>query len=235
MQMFEPYSAIVAALKESKFVDLIEKDGQEFVNRKKAYVSDSEWSKKRVAQSVYIKGFGEEEIDTQLKIENWLSNYGALERVKLRREGGNRGPFKGSVYAEFKSVELAQQFVKLSPPPTWNGQELKIMMKVDYLDEKTRQIRAGEIEPSKNHHTSFFEGREKGSRGRGGRGRGGQGGNGDKDNWKKRRDNDQKNGFRGGRGGRGFRGRGRGGGGRGRGGRDRDNDRGNNTPKTGNK
>jgi lupus La protein len=217
MRRFQPYSAVVAALKESTSLDVSGEEGEEVIKRKKAYVSSTDAQKKKVAKSVYIKGFGEEQASTQFDIEAWLSNYGTVNLVKLRRTDDNT--FKGSIFVEFQTEELAKSFVALDPAPTWKDNELKIMMKRDYLDEKMRMIRAGEMEPTKNHKGSFFEGKAKGGKDKGhrggGRGGGNRSGKDDSNDWK------NKNGFqgRGGRRGRGGRGRG-GRGGRGRGGRD---------------
>ncbi|KAK3307063.1 uncharacterized protein B0T15DRAFT_529086 [Chaetomium strumarium] len=217
MRQFQPYSAVVAALRESTFLELSGEEGQEVVRRKEAYVSSSEAQKARLNASVYAKGFGEEEPSTQFDIEAFFANYGHVNNVRLRRT--NEDLFKGSVFVEFATAEEAEAFVKLDPKPTFKGKELLIMKKKDYLDEKNRQIKEGLIEPNSTRRTTFFEGKERGA-GRGGRGRGrgrddkGRNGNGDS------RDNNQKNGFKGGWG----RGRGRGGRG-GRGGRNfRDRD-----------
>jgi lupus La protein len=212
MRQFQPYSAVVATLRESTFLELSGEEGQEVVRRKEAYVSDSETQKARTNASVYAKGFGEEESATQFDIEAFFANYGHIKSVRLRRT--NEGLFKGSVFVEFATAEEADAFVNLDPKPTFKGNELLIMKKKDYVDEKARQIKEGLIEPNTTRRTTFWEGKERGG-GRGGRGRGrGRDGNGDS------RDNFQKNGFKGGRG----RGRGRGGRG-GRGGRNfRDRD-----------
>jgi lupus La protein len=217
MRRFQPYSAIVAALKDSTSLEVFGEEGSEVIKRKKPYVSSTDAQRKKVAKSVYIKGFGEEQASTQFDIEAWLSNYGTVNLVKLRRTEDNT--FKGSIFVEFHTEELAKSFVALDPAPTWNDNELKIMMKKDYLDEKTRMIRAGEMEPSKHHKGTFFEGKEKGGKDKshrgGGRGGGSRSGKDDSNDWKK------KNGFQGGRGGgRGRGGRGRSRGGRGRAGRD---------------
>ncbi|KAK1759354.1 La protein [Echria macrotheca] len=225
MQRFQPYTAVVAALRESKLLEVTGDEGNELVKRVTPYKSVPLAQKQRLAKSVYIKGFGEEQKTTQFDIEQWLANYGAVDKVKLRRDENDE--FKGSIFVEFKTEELAKNFVSLSPAPMWNGNELKIMSKAGYMDEKTRQIQAGEIEPSKKRPPTFFEGREKG--GNQARGQGRAGNDGNKDNWKQRRDDDRKrdgrNGRGRGRGGRGGRGGGRGFKG-GRGDRDRQ-DRGN--------
>jgi lupus La protein len=215
MKRFQPYSAVIAALKESEFLDVSGEEGEEVVKRKTPYEPKPDSMKNRVARSVYVKGFGEEEASTQFDIETWFANYGQVRHLKLRRTDENE--FKGSVFLEFGSEQVARDFVKLDPAPTWNGKELKIMMKQEYLNEKMRAINAGEIEPSKTHKPTFWEGRQKGVRG-------GRGGNrGGHENGKKNFGDKQRNGFQGrggGRGGRGGRGRGSRGGWGGRGGRD---------------
>ncbi|KAL2262598.1 hypothetical protein VTK26DRAFT_813 [Humicola hyalothermophila] len=214
MRQFQPYSAIVAALRDSEHLEVSGPEGEEMVKRKRAYVSSTEAQKARLNATVYVKGFGEETKTSQFDIEAFFANYGRTELVKLRRT--NEEVFKGSVFVQFATPELADAFVKLDPPPTWKGQKLLIMKKQDYLNEKNRQIQAGEIEPNTSRRPTFFEGRERGARGRGG-GRGGK-----SDNSKKGRDGD-KNGHKGGWGGRG-RGRGRGGRGGGGGGNGRNGD-----------
>ena len=65
MKRFQPYSAVVAALKDSQFLVVEGEEGSETVKRKEPYVSNPEGQKKRMANSVYIKGFGEETETTQ--------------------------------------------------------------------------------------------------------------------------------------------------------------------------
>ncbi|KAK4146825.1 uncharacterized protein C8A04DRAFT_25402 [Dichotomopilus funicola] len=222
MRQFQPHSAVVAALRDSTFLDVEGEEGEETLKRKTPYVSSSDAQRARLAASVYAKGFGDEERSTQFDIEAFFSNYGTVKHVKLRRTGEEL--FKGSVFVEFETAEEADAFVAQDPKPTWKDHELLIMKKKEYLDEKNRQIKEGLLEPNSNRRNTFFEGKERGSD-RGGRGRGGRGGRGrdDKGRDGKFDGRDQRNGFRGGRGGRGRGGRGGRGfrGGRG-GGRDRD-------------
>lgn len=233
MRQFQPYSAVVAALRESSFLDVSGEEGEEVLTRKKPYVSSTEAQKARLNASVYAKGFGDEEPSTQFDVEAFFSNYGHVNHVKLRRTAENL--FKGSVFVEFSTVEEADAFVKLDPKPTWQGNDLLIMKKKDYLDEKNRQIKEGTLEPNTNRRNTFFEGKERGGS-RGGRGRG----RGDKDrngrSGEKRGDGEKNGGgFKGGRG-RGGRGRGgrgfRGGRGGGRDNRGRDEKKGEDTRKT---
>lgn len=220
MRQFQPHSAVVAALRDSTFLDVEGEEGEETLKRKTAYVSSSDAQRARLAASVYAKGFGDEERSTQFDIEAFFSTYGHVKHVKLRRTGEEL--FKGSVFVEFETVEEADAFVAQDPKPTWKDHDLLIMKKKEYLDEKNRQIKEGLLEPNSNRRNAFFEGKERSSdrgRGRGGRGRGRD----DKGRDGKFDERDQRNGFRGGRGGRGRGGRGGRGfrGGRG-GGRDRD-------------
>jgi len=235
MRQFQPYTAVVAALRESSFLNVSGEEGEEVLTRKKPYVSSTEAQKARLSASVYAKGFGDEEPSTQFDVEAFFSTYGHVKHVKLRRTAEDL--FKGSVFVEFSTVEEADAFVNLDPKPTWQGNDLLIMKKKDYLDEKNRQIKDGTLEPNTHRRNTFFEGKERGG-GRGGRGRGrGDNRNGKSGDWKEKRGDGEKNGggFKGGRG-RGGRGRGgrgfRGGRGGGRDNRGRDEKKGEDTRKT---
>lgn len=212
MRRFKSYETVVAALRDSKFLTISGPAGAEVVVRKHAYNPDRPRSKIDAA-TVYVKGFGDEEPSTQFDLEAFFTKYGTVNAVRLRRAADNL--FKGSVFVEFQDPEQAEAFLKLDPKPLWRDQELKIMSKPAYVAEKSQLIREGKIEPNTNSAPRFFEGRVLGGkRGGGGfRGRGGNGNHngGDKNDWKNRRDNDRKNGFRGGRGGRGGNRGGRGG------------------------
>ncbi|KAK4193852.1 La protein [Podospora australis] len=210
MQRFKPYSAVVAALRESKFLEVSGEEGEEVVKRKTAYRPSHDGQKERTARSVYVKGFGDETPTSQFDIEAFFATWGPVSHVKLRRT--NENLFKGSVFVEFESVELAEKFLALDPKPTWDGHELLIKKKTEYLAEKNQLIKEGKLEPNQNRKNLFFEGKEKtGIRGGRGGGRGGRGGG----DFKKRDGDDRKNGFKNnnsrGRGGRGGRGNGRGG------------------------
>ncbi|KAL4726855.1 hypothetical protein ACLX1H_005745 [Fusarium chlamydosporum] len=222
MRTFQPYSAVVAALKDSKVLDISGEEGEEEVKRKTPYQPLNASKSKVEAATVYVKGFGDETPNTQFDLEGFFAQFGEVKGIKLRRT--NEGLFKGSVFVTFADEEEAKKFLSTDPAPKWQEHDLKIMSKRAYCDEKNELIRQGKIEPNHTQPKKFYEGRESGKGGRG-RGRGGNdSGSRDQDNWKQRRENDQKNGFkdrRGGRGGRGGRGRGRGRGGR-DGGRDRD-------------
>ena len=218
MQRFQPYEAVVAALKESYFLDVVGEDGEEMVKRKTAYSPQDQVKRlKREQSTVYVKGFGDETPTTQFDLEAFFCKFGDVAAVRLRRT--DEKLFKGSVFVEFQDEAKAKEFLERDPPPQWEGHDLKIQSKQDYVAEKTELIKKGAIQPNSSRKpTKFYEGR-------GGKDKFRKGGSDhfDKDDWKKRRDHDQKNGFRdrhGGHGGRGGRGRGRGFGRGGRGGRE---------------
>lgn len=226
MQRFQPYTAVIDALKSSPVLVLEGEEGSETIKRKTAY--DPEVRDNKTPRSVYVKGFGAEEPTSQFDIEAFFTNYGPTRSVRLRRHesGEDAGLFKGSAFCEFQNEETAENFLKAvaEKKPTWKGEDsLKIMSKAAYIDEKNQLIKDGKMQPNEAKER-FFAGRSyrPGARREGDR---------NEQDWRKRRDNDQKDGFRSNGRGNG-RGRGRGRGGRGgRGGRDnRDtNDRPHNT------
>ncbi|KAL6236932.1 hypothetical protein BDW75DRAFT_229054 [Aspergillus navahoensis] len=197
MRRFQPFSAIVEALKTSETLELTNNDTA--VRRKVPLpetVKDTHdptvvkvFEDEAMARSIYAKGFGEETPTTQLDIEAFFAPYGPINAIRLRRT--NDKYFKGSVFVEFASEEKQKAFLDLDPKPKWKDQELIIKSKKEYCDEKVRDIEAGRIKPSGGRGRG-------GSRGRGGRGgRSGRGGRRDNNrDWRERRDEDQKRGFK---------------------------------------
>jgi lupus La protein len=212
MRCFQPYSAVVAALKESTVLEVSGEEGKEVVKRITPYKPMAASKAKAEAATVYVKGFGDEQPDTQFELETFFAQFGEVNGLKLRRT--NESLFKGSVFVTFADEETAKKFIATDPSPKWKDHDLKIMSKHDYCEEKSDLIKQGKLAPSGTTQKKFYEGRDFGKKNTP------RNGSGDQDDWKKRRDQDQKGGFRGGRGGRG-----RGRGGRGRGGRDGRRDR----------
>lgn len=201
MRRFQPFSAIVDALKSSETLELTDNDTA--VKRKvplpesvKAEYSDDiikVFEDKSMPRSIYAKGFGgygSEGPTTQLDIENFFQPYGPIKAVRLRRSADKT--FKGSVFVEFETEEKQKEFLALDPKPQWDGRELLIKSKKEYCDGKMEEIKAGNVKPNS------FRGRGGRGRGRGGRGGRGRGG-GDRTerDWRERRAEDQKNGFKG--------------------------------------
>ncbi|PLB43602.1 RNA-binding La domain protein [Aspergillus steynii IBT 23096] len=192
MRRFQPFSAIVEALKSSETLELTEKETA--VRRKTPLpesVTDSHdpsvvkvFEDKAMDRSVYAKGFGEEGPTTQLEIESFFAPYGPTNAIRLRR--AHDKTFKGSVFVEFETEDKQKAFLALDPKPQWKGQDLLIKSKKEYCEEKVRDIEAGRIKPSNGRG----RGRGGGFRGRG-RGRGGD----NKRDWRERRAEDQKKGF----------------------------------------
>ncbi|EAW07573.1 tRNA maturation protein LHP1 [Aspergillus clavatus NRRL 1] len=195
MRRFQPFSAIVEALKTSEAVELTDNDT---CVRRKVPLPESVtenanpsvaklFEDKAMSRSIYAKGFGEETPTTQLDIEAFFAPHGPTNAIRLRRTHDRI--FKGSVFVEFASEEKQKEFLALDPKPQWKGQDLLIKSKKDYCEEKVRDIEAGRIKPSRGR--GGFRARGRG--GRGGRGRGGRGG--DNRDWRERRADDQKKGF----------------------------------------
>lgn len=223
MKRFKSRDTVLAALKESKFLQVTGEDGLEQVNRRVAYDPTFTKSSKIEARSIYVKGFGDEEPSSQFDIEAFFAPYGPTNAVRLRRTQDKF--FKGSVFVEFQDEETAKKFLELDPKPLWKGTHaLNIMSKKAYVDGKEQDIKDGKLDPQEARTPYQRGGRGRGRGGRGGNFRGGdreRNGNRDRgdrdpDDWKKRREEDRASGFkddrrngrdghhkRGGRGGRG--------------------------------
>lgn len=206
MRRFQPFTAIVEALKTAENVELTDNDT---AIKRKVPLPESvdDYNEKglkvyedaSMTRSIYVKGFGfgQEQPTTQLDIEAVFTPHGPLNAIRLRRTHDKT--FKGSVFVEFVDEDKQKAFLALEEKPQWEGKELMYKSKKEYCDEKVKEIKAGNVYPS--------DGRNRGGRGRGGRGgrgRGGRGGRGGRDgdrdsrdnrDWRERRTEDQQNGF----------------------------------------
>ncbi|KAF2435359.1 hypothetical protein EJ08DRAFT_645662 [Tothia fuscella] len=213
MQRFQPYSAVVEALKDSKILDVIDDDEvkrktplklQEGMTMEQNYAYFEDEAMKR---SIYAKGFGKEGPTTQIDIEEFFKPYGPINSVRLRRSFPEK-LFKGSVFVEFETVELMKEFLESDSKPKWDDQELDIKSKSDYCAGKVEDIKSGKIKPNEsfqrndnNHRNGRGGGRGRG-RGRNdnhrdsNRGRDRSGDRRGKDNWRDRRDDFQKGGYK---------------------------------------
>ncbi|KAF1850542.1 uncharacterized protein K460DRAFT_327528 [Cucurbitaria berberidis CBS 394.84] len=204
MRRFQPYSAVVNALRESKDLVVVDdaefsQPGNEAIKRKEPLVveakeSDAEKppttsdlfyrlknaSSNSLETSAYVKGFGNEEDAGQIALEQYFRPYGAV-MVRKRREADNT--WKGSVFVEFDTEESQKQFLALDPKPKFNDNELTTMGKKEYVEMKCKEK---DIKPDwELTEQEKFEQRQKrreengGGRGRGGdRGRAGGRGRG---------------------------------------------------------
>ncbi|KAG4303999.1 hypothetical protein PORY_002652 [Pneumocystis oryctolagi] len=135
MRRFRPIEAIVKALRTSKDLLEISEDGK-YVRRKIPLIKPGEDEKTAyIKRSVYVKGFGEETKTSQIDIENFFKKYGKINVVRLRRE--DDGSFKGSVFCEFAELKFKEDFLKADPKPQYNGRNLLIMSKQEYIDMKS--------------------------------------------------------------------------------------------------
>lgn len=185
MRRFQPFSAIIEALKSSETLELTDNDT--CVRRKNPLpdsVKDAHdpeavkvFEDKAMPRSIYAKGFGEEQPSTQFDIEAFFAPYGPTNAIRLRRTYDK--VFKGSVFVEFESEEKQKAFLALDPKPKWKGNDLLIKSKKDYCEDKVKDIEAGRVQPNRRGRGGF--------RGKG-RGR-------DTRDWRERRAEDQKKGF----------------------------------------
>jgi lupus La protein len=154
MRRFQPYTAVVAALKDSKTLNVV--NGDE-IQRKTPYQPpnvDDEFKDPTIPRSIYAKGFGEEGPTTQFDIESFFAPYGPVNGVRLRRQLPSR-VFKGSVFVEFETEDLQKEFMDLEDKPKWNGHELVYMSKREYCEMKLKDIKDGKIEPNKKHQYKY--------------------------------------------------------------------------------
>lgn len=217
MRHFLPYSAVVAALKESTVLNLVDDDSavqrkvplaEELQNKDHREVQKV-YEDKAMARTIYVKGFGLEKPGTQFDLEAFFTPFGPVNSVRLRRT--NEKQFKGSVFVEFDSEDTAKTFLDLDPAPKWNGKDLIIKSKKQYCDEKVKEINAGRMRPTGNGKFTSHKQHKDGSEGR---------------DWRERRSEDQKRGFKDDRNDKHHKGFGSGRHrGSGRGGRDRNNER----------
>lgn len=194
MRHFQPFEAIVDALRESKFLELTDDDTcvrrqeplPESLNDGPDPNAIRVFEDRAMPRSVYVKGFGEEVPSTQFDIEAFFAPYGPTNAVRLRRN--DQKVFKGSVFVEFETEELADAFLKTDPPAKFKGIDLQIMSKKEYCDKKVDDIKSGRI-------------KAKPLQGKGRRDdRGGRDGKRKRDDedgrdWRTRRDEDKKRGF----------------------------------------
>ncbi|KAF2232611.1 hypothetical protein EV356DRAFT_534532 [Viridothelium virens] len=154
MKRFQPYSAVVKALKESDSLDVTENDEVKRKTPLDASLCDPDDNVKIIAdaampRTIYVKGFGEESNDTQLAIEAFFAPYGPIGAIRLRRTPDRL--FKGSIFVEFETEEAAKQFLQLDPPPKFHEMPLVIKSKKDYCEQKVEDIKSGKIQPSNNN------------------------------------------------------------------------------------
>jgi len=188
MQRFAPYSAVVAALKDSDVLDVVNADSpnNEQVVRKAALPADlgtdhrqvmANYESESMKRSIYVKGFGKETEKTQLQVEELFGMYGVTS-VRLRRK--QDGYFKGSAFIEFPSEDEMNHFLALDDEskPKWKNEkgeeeELEIESKTAYCKRKDDDINAGRVRPNDQDDVQHGGYRSKhGDRGGRGRGRG---------------------------------------------------------------
>ena len=184
MRHFQPFSAVVAALKDSTVLTLVDDDSavqrkvpmaEELQNKDHREVKKV-YEDKAMAQSVYVKGFGAEKPSTQFDIEAFFAPFGPINSVRLRRT--EKKEFKGSVFVEFDSVKTAKAFLDIESKPKFDGKDLMIKSKKQYCDEKVDDINKGKIRGKSNEN--FRQNKDAGN----------------ERDWRERRSEDQKRGFK---------------------------------------
>lgn len=204
MRRFQPFTAVVAALRESQILDVSE-NGEKI--KRKEPLKPFAASNSPFLRSVYVSGFSEETKTMQIDLEKFFETFGSVKLVRLRRT--DEGLFKGSVFVEFATTEEHKAFLDAAESEAgikYEDTALKAMSKKAYVDMKEKEhggFRNG-TSTGKRQFNAFAASR-----------------NNNNNNTKDERGGGRSSGRGGASGGRGGRG-GRGGGGRGRGRSDRD-------------
>lgn len=184
MRHFQPYSAVLKAVQQSKVLDVTD-EGE--ITRKTPidarFTDDAEKNKAllhtvSMPRSIYAKGFGQEGESTAFDIENFFAPYGVAKSVRLRRS--QDGVFKGSVFVEFEDEQTQKDFLALDPKPQWNGKDLEIMGKQEYVDMKNEGILEGTVRPRSQDGRNHNTGRRERNGDRGGNRNGGDRNGGDR-------------------------------------------------------
>jgi len=216
MRHFQPYSAIVKALRESEYLIVVDDGeysgtGNEAVKRKEPLEVPREddddanppttvtlfdrmyrAAVNNLENSVYVKGFAPNgEKIGQIALEQFFRPFGA---VMVRKRTDEDMSWKGSVFVEFDNAESTRQFLSMDPKPQFNGNDLFIMSKKAYSEMKCEQKGIIPAWKEGGKHTSARSGHRGGFQDRGrsrGRGRGGRGGRGGGRDFSRRRDDHQ--------------------------------------------
>jgi lupus La protein len=191
MRRFQPVGAVVAALRASAALAVVDAKGnpapepvdneaeeEEGFGAAAHIVRRVAWAPPATAdgegaaaladpglpRSVYAKGFGAETATTQFDVEAYFAPFGPVNMVRLRRKAGDR-TFKGSAFVEFATEELARRFLDSKERPRWAGDvELKVMGKREYLEKQEEDIKAGKIGEDKKSKYKMYEPRKDGDR-----------------------------------------------------------------------
>lgn len=111
-------------------------------------------------RSIYAKGFSVEEEPTEAELKEFYSKYGRVVSLRLRREGQkNRdGAFKGSIFVEFESPEIAETVVNEATEYKSAEVPLMNMIKADYVEMKRVEKYSGmEYEIARSNHRHLIE------------------------------------------------------------------------------
>lgn len=137
MRRFQPFEAVVEALKQSEDMLEVSEDNQSVRRRHPLQEPKPEAKKDAFNRTVYAKGFGEETETSQFDLESFFEQFGTTKQVRLRR--ADDGAFKSSVFVEFADAEQAKKFLELDPKPKYKDQELLTMSKQAYVEMKAAE------------------------------------------------------------------------------------------------
>ncbi|KAI9031871.1 hypothetical protein CLU79DRAFT_730485 [Phycomyces nitens] len=86
-------------------------------------------------RSIYAKGFSTDPEPTKDSIREFFASFGRVLNLKMRVDDEKK--FKGSVFVEYEMVDMANEVAKMNL--TYQGKDLLVMFKQDYIDEKSKE------------------------------------------------------------------------------------------------
>jgi len=128
MRRFQPFSAVVEALRTSPTLLEVNEEGTEV--RRKIPVPDFAKASDALLRTVYFQGFGKETKTLQIELEAFFSSMGQINQTRLQRRSGFE--FTGAVAVEFANKEDKDKVVSSTDQLEWGTLPLNIISKKEY-------------------------------------------------------------------------------------------------------
>lgn len=135
MRKYRPISLIVEALRESKELLEVSKDG-EMVRRKVPLPSNHNQVQLGIAKRSIVAEKFPEDITLDQLLE-FFGKFAPINQVRMKRKSKK---FTGSVIVEFQKEEDTKKYLEQEPKPKYGDSELKIVSKVAYDESRARSF-----------------------------------------------------------------------------------------------